>query len=180
VQHVVKCLVFYHPDDEPGLRLEQEERLSALYADIVALDRRFVLEIICPANGHAADELTVARSLRRFYNIGVRPDWWKLEPPCDAGWAAISAVIADCDPHCKGVLLLGLDADEASLERGFRIAARYPLCRGFAVGRSIFGQAAREWFAGTLDDAAAREAIAVRYLRMNKLWRQAAAAAARR
>ena len=168
---VVKCLVFYHPDDELGLRLEQEARLLALWDDVVALDRRFVLEVILPPQQGASTESTLARALRRLYNLGIRPDWWKLEPQTADGWSAVCRVIAEHDPQCKGVVLLGLDADEATLARAFATARQFPLCRGFAVGRSIFGAAAREWLAGNIDDETAVERIAARYAGMIETWR---------
>ncbi len=171
--NVIKCLVFYHPDDPLELRLAQEERVRALYTEICAQDRRLVLEVICPSAHHAVDDTTLPRAMRRFYNLGVFPDWWKLESQSQAGWGAVSAVIDDCDPHCKGIVLLGLDAAEDVLREGFRAAAGVPYMKGFAVGRSIFGEPARAWFTGKLDDASARAAIAERYRRIVSLWRNA-------
>ena len=170
---IVKVLLFYHPDDEIELRLAQEERLSSLYKEIVDLDRRLLLEVICPTEEHAVDDRTLARTLRRFYNLGIRPDWWKLKPPSAAGWEALSSVIHGSDPHCKGVVLLGLDAEESTLLEGFAAARDFPLFRGFAVGRSIFRPAAERWFAGTIDDVTARRDVAGRYLRMIEGWREA-------
>jgi 5-dehydro-2-deoxygluconokinase len=46
------------------------------------------------------------------------------------------------------------------------------VCRGFAIGRTIFGLPAREWLAGTIDDATATARIASGYARMIELWRQ--------
>jgi 5-dehydro-2-deoxygluconokinase len=108
--------------------------------------------------------------LRRFYNLGVRPDWWKLEAQTRTGWQAVSDVIAECDPHCKGVVMLGLGADEATIHDALAIAAEFPVCRGFAVGRSIFADAARQWFEGSIDDDAANESIRGRYLAMIDTW----------
>ena len=76
------------------------------------------------------------------------------------------------DPHCNGVLLLGLDAPEARLRAGFEHAAPFAICRGFAVGRSIFGQPAREWMRGTLTDEAVVDELANRYVRLAGLWRE--------
>ena len=45
--------------------------------------------------------------------------------------------------YCRGVLLLGLDAPQAELEASFALAARQPVCKGFAIGRTIFGAPAR-------------------------------------
>jgi 5-dehydro-2-deoxygluconokinase len=81
-------------------------------------------------------------------------------------------VIESCDPHCKGVVLLGLDAEESALLESFAAARAFPLFRGFAVGRSIFRPAAEQWFGGSIDDAAARRQVAERYLRLIEGWRE--------
>ncbi|MCM2312687.1 MAG: DUF2090 domain-containing protein, partial [Steroidobacteraceae bacterium] len=86
---------------------------------------------------------------------------------------AIGSVIAERDPWCNGVLLLGLDAPEEVLLQSFEVAAAAPACRGFAVGRSIFGAAARGWFAGEIDDAAAVDTIAASYSRLIAAWQAA-------
>jgi 5-dehydro-2-deoxygluconokinase len=170
---VVKCLLFYHPDDPAELRHAQEERVRALYADVTALDRRLLLEVICPPAEGPADA-PLPRALRRLYNLGVRPDWWKLEPQSADGWHAIGDVIADGDPHCKGVVLLGLGADPESLAADLEVAAGFDICRGFAVGRSIFADAAEHWFSGMMTDDDTRAAVATRYRRMIEVWRTSA------
>jgi 5-dehydro-2-deoxygluconokinase len=110
------------------------------------------------------------RALRRLYNLGIRPDWWKLEPQTAEGWKLISDLIAECDPNCKGVVILGFGADPKILHRSLEIAAAFPVCRGFAVGRSIFADAAERWFAGTIDDESARASISQSYLSMIDTW----------
>jgi 5-dehydro-2-deoxygluconokinase len=168
---VIKCLVFYHPDEPVELRLSQEQRVRELYEAAQALDRDLLLEIICSARGLPVDDETTARAMQRFYNLGVRPAWWKLEPPSKAAWRSITDVIEARDPWCNGVLLLGLDAAEDVLQRAFESAADVPLCKGFAVGRSIFNPAAREWFAGRMSDSQATADVAARYERLIKVWR---------
>ena len=74
-------------------------------------------------------------------------------------------------------MVLGLDAPEAELAASFTIAAGFDLVRGFAVGRTIFGQVARDWFAGRIDDAAAVTEMAARYRRLCEVWDHARAAA---
>jgi len=59
--------------------------------------------------------------------------------------------------------VLGQDAPLDQLAPKIALAARHPICRGFAVGRSIFGDAAKAWFAGRIDEAAVVEQIASRY-----------------
>ncbi|MGH8177767.1 MAG: bifunctional 5-dehydro-2-deoxygluconokinase/5-dehydro-2-deoxyphosphogluconate aldolase [Steroidobacter sp.] len=171
VSHVIKCLVFYHPDDPIELRLAQEQQVRELYDGLQTLDRDLLLEIICSGRGLPVDDQTTARVLQRFYNLGVRPAWWKLEPQSPASWRRISDVITARDPWCNGVLMLGLDAPEESLQRAFESAADMKLCRGFAVGRSIFNPAARGWFQGVMNDDEAISDIAARYERLIRSWR---------
>ena len=45
--------------------------------------------------------------------------------------------------------MLGLDAPEETLRRAFEDVAGVELCRGFAVGRSIFNRRPARWFNGT-------------------------------
>ena len=176
--HVVKCLVFYHPDDPRELRQRQEERLLSLHADCEDLGRELLLELIVPAQNMAIDDHTTARAVTRFYNLGIRPAWWKLQAQSEASWRALVPVIERRDPWCNGVLLLGLEAPEEDLARSFAVAARVPLCRGFAVGRSIFGAAARAWFAGESDDAQAIADVADRFQRLIGRWQAARPAGA--
>jgi 5-dehydro-2-deoxygluconokinase len=170
--HVVKCLVNYHPADPIELRLAQESRMVALELAAGALERELLVEVISSGAGRAMDVHTTANVLRRFYHLGVRPAWWKLEAQSAESWREIAAVIAANDPVCHGVLLLGLDASEEQLAQSFGIAALEPACRGFAIGRTIFGQPARDWLAGSIDDAAAIARLAAGYSRVIELWRR--------
>ena len=58
-EHVVKCLVQYHPDDAIDNRLEQEAQIRALYDAVQASGHELLLEIIPPKSmprepGHRA------------------------------------------------------------------------------------------------------------------------------
>jgi 5-dehydro-2-deoxygluconokinase len=116
----------------------------------------------------------MARALRELYDSGIRPDWWKLEPQASReAWGAIAEEIEAKDRWCRGVVLLGLEAPEAELERAFRATASVPMVRGFAVGRTIFADAARDWLAGAIDDGAAVDDMAGRFARLERLWEAA-------
>ncbi len=173
VTHTVKCLLFYHPDDDPWLKAEQRRKLRGLHDAARRLGRELLIEIIAGKGGTVGVD-TVARALGEVYELGVKPDWWKLEPQASAGaWAAIGEVIGRKDPLCRGVVLLGLDAAEADLRKAFRIAAAVPVVRGFAVGRTIFAEPARAWLAGRIDDGAATDAMAERFGRLVGIWDEA-------
>jgi 5-dehydro-2-deoxygluconokinase len=169
---VVKCLVNYHPADPIELRLAQESRLAELDRAARSLERELLIEVISSGPGRSTDDGTTASVLRRLYHLGMRPAWWKLEAQSADAWREIASVVAAHDPLCRGVLLLGLDASEEQIAHSFEIAARHPVCRGFAIGRTIFGQAARDWLAGAIDDAAAIARVSAGFTRMIELWRR--------
>jgi 5-dehydro-2-deoxygluconokinase len=171
-EQVVKCLLAMHPDDPAPLLQRQLGSVLALQQACHGTGHELLLELIPPRDMPSSAD-TLPRALVRVYDAGIRPDWWKLVPPPDAqAWAAISGVIRARDAQCRGVLLLGLEASEDVLAQGFRAAAGEPLCKGFAVGRSIFGDAARAWMAGQLDDAGVVADVATRYQRLITLWLQ--------
>ena len=150
-EHVVKCLVAYHPDDVIDRRLENEAQIRALCEATEASGHELLLEIIPPRGLPRAPD-TLLRAMKRLYNLGCRPEWWKLEAMGAAEWRAIDALVAERDPYCRGVLVLGQAADVATLAQGFRDARDSATCRGFAVGRTIFEAPARAWLAGEIDD----------------------------
>jgi 5-dehydro-2-deoxygluconokinase len=179
VTQTVKCLCFYHPDDPDSLRAEQEVRLLTLYDAVRTSKRELLVEIICGRHGKVGDG-TVAAVLDRLYAIGIRPDWWKLERQhTPAAWQAIAEVIARSDPYCRGILLLGLEAAEKDLLDDFAVAAECSLVKGFAIGRTIFAEAALRWFAGTIGDETAIDDMAARFGRLVSAWSAARAKPAR-
>ncbi|MBC7378487.1 MAG: 5-dehydro-2-deoxygluconokinase [Burkholderiaceae bacterium] len=177
-EHVAKCLVSYHPKDSRSMRDAQLARLAELQQASADTGHEFLVEMI-PPRDMVSDDTTLAAAMDQVYAAGVQPDWWKLPPSESAeGWERIAASIEAHDPHCRGVLVLGLEASEEELERSFRIAAPHAVCRGFAVGRSIFAEAAAGWFAGHMDDAQVVADVAQRYAQLITLWDEARAAVA--
>ncbi|MGF1683180.1 bifunctional 5-dehydro-2-deoxygluconokinase/5-dehydro-2-deoxyphosphogluconate aldolase [Photobacterium minamisatsumaniensis] len=171
LDHVVKCLVFFHPDDHHALRLEQEKQVREVYQACCKTGHELLLEVILPADMERNDELYI-RAMQRFYNLGVKPDWWKLPPMTSESWNTVDALIQERDNHCRGVVLLGLDAPEDELKAGFNAAAHNDVVKGFAVGRTIFGQPSRLWLANEIDDAGLIEQIKQNYHNLITLWRQ--------
>ena len=171
-EHVVKCLVAFHPDDPVDLRLEQEAQLRALYDAVQASGHELLLEIIPPRTLPRESD-TVLRAMKRLYNLGIVPEWWKLEPMDAAQWQAVDALIDERAPYCRGVVLLGLGASAAELAQGFDAARAATTCRGFAVGRTIFHEPARAWLAGTIDDAALVARVRDNFAGLITAWRSA-------
>lgn len=173
LNQVVKCLVSYHPDDPADLRGRQDRQLQRLFDACRKTRHELLLEIILPRE-MPADSQTMSRALSKVYALGVRPDWWKLPPSGSAAhWQAIQDTIGQEDPLCRGVLLLGLSEPEAELTACFATAAPFAVVKGFAIGRTIFQDVARAWFAGAMSDAAACKAMAANFSRLAHAWRSA-------
>lgn len=169
-EQVVKVLCFYHPDDDAATKAEQEATVLRLSEAARSNNLEFLLEVIPSKVGPVSDD-TTAQIIRRFYQLGVYPDWWKLEPMrSGASWTATCNAISEHDPHVRGIVVLGLDAPESELSESFSIAASYPLVKGFAVGRTIFADVARQWFKSGLSDEEAVTEMATRYNRLCQMW----------
>jgi 5-dehydro-2-deoxygluconokinase len=168
--HVVKCLVLYHPDDEASLRDAQERQLVTLFDACRRSGHELLLELILPPD-MPSEATTRGRAMQRLYNLGIKPDWWKLEPIAEAeAWRHIDTVIAANDPLCRGVVVLGLSAPEAEILRAFEVAARFACVKGFAIGRTIFHDVAGQWLGGAIDDESAVDAMAAKLSRLVSAW----------
>ncbi|MGB1236901.1 MAG: bifunctional 5-dehydro-2-deoxygluconokinase/5-dehydro-2-deoxyphosphogluconate aldolase [Pseudomonadales bacterium] len=169
-EHVVKCLVFYNPDDSIEMLLKQERQIKELFQACCTSGHELLLEIIPPAD-MPQDDSTVPRALSRIYNLGVRPDWWKLPTLSRDGWQQVTDIISARGPHCRGVVMLGLDAPAAQLQEGFNHSAGFDICKGFTVGRTLFGGPSRQWLANDIDDQQFIDAVADNYVTLIGYWR---------
>ena len=170
VTHTIKCLAFYHPDDPGELKTEQAQKLRTLYEAAQKIGRELLVEIIAGKHGSVTDD-TISRALAELYALGIKPDWWKLEPQAtSAAWSNIEKVIKTNDPYCRGIVLLGLDASEDDLARAFATTAGHATIKGFAVGRTIFSTVAESWLAGKTDDSTATSEMAERFANLVNVW----------
>jgi 5-dehydro-2-deoxygluconokinase len=173
-EQVVKCLSRFHPDAPVEERLEEETQLQSLYQAVLVSGHELLLEVI-PARSLPVDGMTIVRAMKRLYNIGIYPDWWKLEAPPAETWKAVDDLIAARDPWCRGVLLLGLEASVEQLAAAFRVAAAARSCRGFLVGRTIFREPSEAWLRGRIDDATFVAMVRANFEALVRAWREAQA-----
>jgi 5-dehydro-2-deoxygluconokinase len=172
-EQTIKCLVVFDPDDAVQ-RAEQGRQLRTLYDAACASGHELLIEVIAPPRAAPAQRSDlVLRAIERIYAYGIKPDWWKLAAPPATAWPALDELIARNDEWCRGVLLLGADAPFAELAAGFAAAASSASCRGFAVGRSVFAEPARAWFADEIDDDALIARVHANQCELAALWRAA-------
>lgn len=120
------------------------KQLKNLQTACVETKRDLLIEFVDPSLKRIADVIELC------YQHGICPEWWKLPPHGDpVTWKYLSSLIEKYDPQCFGILLLGQNhsPEELSLEIS-RIRCIDPRIRGFAVGRTIWSDAAQKFFSG--------------------------------
>ncbi len=171
-EQVVKCLVHYHPDDPVDLRLEQEQQIRHLWQATRASGHELLLEVIPPRDvtpTGTADH-AVLRSIQRLYNLGFKPEWWKLAPMTAESWARLGALVGERDPHCRGAVILGLNQPLEHLAAGFA-QATHPIVKGFMVGRTLWATASLRWLRGERHDAEFVNEVAGNFATLVEAWR---------
>ena len=177
-EQVVKCLVHYHPDDHYTLRLEQEQKVLELWEATRASGNELLLEIICPRalTPAGSEDTAVLRAVKRFYNLGVKPEWWKLAPMQPQGWTDLAALVAERDPHCRGAVILGLNQPLQLLADSFAQATN-PIVKGFMVGRTLWATPSLQWLKNEITDAVFKDAVAQNFAILIDAWRNRKSAA---
>ena len=176
-EHVVSCLVRFDPDAPVDDRLEDETQLQALYRAILASGHELLLELM-PPRSLPGDGDTIVRALKRLYNIDIFPDWWALEALSPEAWRRVDDVIAERDPWCRGVVLVGRDASVDELTAAFRGARSSRSCRGFvarAVGetRTVFREPSEAWLSGRIDDDTLVARVRAAFEELVRAWQTA-------
>ena len=174
VNHCVKVLAPLRTDDPDDVVAYHEAELQRLADACRQTGHEFLLEIINGRPGKPADPEQILSLIKRMYDLGVKPDWWKLEPIADLSfWTGAGDIVREHDPHIQGIIVLGKDMPDEELGAVLGLARREPLVRGFAIGRTIFSAAAKQWFAGEIDDRAATEMMGGIYRGLIDAWDRA-------
>jgi len=167
---VLKVLCFCHPDDDQAMWDDHIGTLQRLFTACRRNRLEFLLEVI-PSKVGPVNDSTTSDVIRRIYQAGIFPAWWKLEPlQTDVAWKNAVDAIDSNDPNTRGIVILGLGESEEKLRTSFDIAASFPLVKGFAVGRTIFAESAKAWMLDELSDEAAVSAMAANYSNLCSIW----------
>ena len=173
-----KVLVRYNPDGDAEMNARQAERLARLSDWLHANGRKFLFELLVPAE---PDQLERAGGDQHTYDVEIRPDLVvRTIAECQA--AGIEADIwkiegLDRREDCVRVseqarvggrggvacVVLGRGADSEAVANWLRIGATVPGYIGFAVGRTIWMDALKGWLADELSRDEATEKIAANY-----------------
>lgn len=190
-----KVLVRYNPDGDAAMNARQMARLAELSLWLRGHGLRFMIELLVPADpvqfqevGGSPErydteirpELTL-RTITEFQAADVEPDIWKVEGPdrCE-DYERISQQARAGGRDGVACIILGGGASRSTVEQRLRQEAAVPGFIGFAVGRTIWGQALEDWLARKLDRAGARRVIADNYLGMVRVYQEASASESKR
>jgi myo-inositol catabolism protein IolC len=175
-----KALVRYNPEGDADMNARQAARLKALGDWLHVRGRKFMFELLVPAEprqlGSVGGEasrydvevrpLLMEGALRELHVAGVEPDIWKIEglerrEDCER----IADVAREGGREGVACVVLGRGADADAVNRWLRVASGVPGYAGFAIGRSIWWDPLRAYVDGDLgrEEAAAR--IGANYLR---------------
>jgi 5-dehydro-2-deoxygluconokinase len=190
-----KVLVRYNPDGDAADNEAQRERLKRLSDWLKERDRKFLFELLVPAtedqlasvdgdadryDAELRPEL-MRRVIAELQDAGIEVDVWKIEGIEER--SDCEAIVEQCRAGGRdGVVcvVLGRGADDAKVDHWLTQAAPVEGYVGFAIGRSIWGDALKEFLDGSLERADAAARIAENYLRFVRVYQDAEELAAAR
>jgi myo-inositol catabolism protein IolC len=183
-----KVLVRYNPDGDGEMNRRQAERLSRLSKWLHERDRKFLFELLVPAeeaqlasvdgdsdryDAEFRPEL-MRRAIAELQEAAVEPDVWKIEGVDER--ADCERIAAQCRAGGRdGVVcvVLGRGADDDKVDHWLRQGAPVQGYVGFAIGRSIWDDPLKGFIDGSLSRENAAAQIADNYLRFVKVYQEA-------
>ena len=189
-----KVLVRYNPDGDTEMNARQIERLKRLADWLHENDRKFLFELLVPAEDHQLEQVggdtdrydaelrpeLMRRAIEEAQDYGIEVDIWKIEGVDTREDCEMLAQQTRREGR-EGVVcvLLGRGASDEKVDHWLRQAAPVDGFVGFAIGRSIWWDALKGSSTAARARAAA-EQIADNYLRFVEVYREAEVGARRR
>ena len=187
-----KVLVRLNPDGDAEMNRTQLERLKRLSDWLHANGRKFLFELLVPAEDFQLEQVggdsdrydaelrpeLMRRAIAEIQDIGIEVDVWKIEGVDDrADCEAIAAQTRAGDRDGVACVVLGRGADDAKVDHWLEQAAPVDGFVGFAIGRSIWGEALKGYLGGSLQRVEAAERIGRNYLRFVEVYERNAVGA---
>jgi len=182
-----KVLVRYNPQGDGTVNARQAMRLKELSDWLHRTGRRFLFELLVPAEPHQLEQVSgdagrYDRELRphmmkvaiaELQGSGIEADVWKIEgidDPDQCAEIAEQCRIGGRD-HVACVVL-GRGADDDAVDQWLRAARGVEGYRGFAIGRSIWWDPLKFFVDGAMPRDETVVQIANNYRRFVAVWEQ--------
>jgi myo-inositol catabolism protein IolC len=188
-----KVLVRYNPDGDAEMNQRQTERLKRLADWLHEHDRKFLFELLVPAEDHQLEQVggdsdrydaelrpeLMRRTIVAFQDAGVEADIWKIEgidtqEDCDL----IAQTARRGGRDGVVCVVLGRGANDEKVDHWLRQGAPVEGYAGFAIGRTIWWDALKGFLDGDIEREDAAQQIADNYLRFVQVYDEAAKQAA--
>lgn len=180
---LVKILIRHNVGGPEADRKLQIERLDSMIGWARGRGRPVLVELLVPATAeqNSADYDTKVRpgltveAIDELRDGGVKPDYWKLE-----GQPSVETAKSVADACLRGgqnpsLLVLGRSAPDEQVRQWLQDAAVTGCYHGFAIGRTIWWPAIRDWMNRRLETDGAAKQIATNYLRWIEVFETASA-----
>ena len=180
-----KVLVRYNPDGDDDRNREQLAKLKRLSDWLKARDRRFLFELLVPAEDAQLREVDgdvarydaelrpelMRRTIAAIQDAGIEVDVWKIEGVEERSDCEMLVAQARAGGR-DGVVcvVLGRGADDAKVDHWLRQAAPVSGFVGFAIGRSIWWDPLKAYVDGKIERSAGARKVAENYLRFVKVY----------
>lgn len=180
-----KVLVRYNPDADAETNRVQLERLKRLSDWLHANDRKFLFELLVPAEDEHLEQVggdsarydtelrpeLMRRAIAEIQDAGIEVDIWKIEG-LDRREDCEMMVAQTRTGGRDGVVcvVLGRGADDDKVDHWLSQAAPVDGFVGFAIGRSIWGDALKGYLDGSLERDDAATQIGHNYLRFAEVY----------
>jgi myo-inositol catabolism protein IolC len=184
-----KVLVRYNPDGDAAANATQLEKLKRLSDWLHAHDRRFLFELLVPAEeaqlqsvGGDAERYDaelrpelMRRTIAAIQDAGIEVDVWKIEGVDTRADCQMLLDQARTGPGREGVVcvVLGRGASDAKVDHWLEQAAPVHGFVGFAIGRSIWWDPLKSYVDGKTERSVAAQQIAANYMRFIKVYDRA-------
>jgi myo-inositol catabolism protein IolC len=181
-----KVLVRLNPDGDGAMNELQLARLRRLSDWLHERQRKFLFELLVPATedqlaqvGGDTDRFDaelrpelMRRAIEAIQGAGIEVDIWKIEGVDERSDDAMLAEQTRSGPGRAGVVcvVLGRGASTEKVDHWLQQAAPVDGFVGFAIGRSIWWDALKDWLEQRLDREAAAAQIAENYLRFIEVY----------
>jgi myo-inositol catabolism protein IolC len=190
-----KVLVRYNPEGDAAVNRRQTAQLATLSRWLRKHDRKFLFELLVPAttaqldrfDGHQRDydrklrPALVVETIRALQAGDVEPDIWKVEGlDREQDCAAVVAQARTDGRDGVVCIVLGRGADEPQVIEWVKIGAAVDGFDGFAVGRTLWEEALKDFLAGKASREETVGRIAGRYRDVIDAYRSVDASAAAR
>jgi myo-inositol catabolism protein IolC len=187
--HHSKVLVRYNPDGDAAMNERQLGRLKELADWLHANDRKFLFELLVPAEQAQLDSVggdtdrydaelrpaLMKRAIQEIQDYGIEVDIWKIEGVDAREDAEMLAEQTRTGAGREGVVcvLLGRGASDDKVDHWLRQAAPVEGFVGFAIGRSIWWDALKGFLDGSISREDASDQVAANYLRFIEVYESA-------